>query len=516
VRLADLLDMPGHDLLTLVVPTAPGPALGREVRTVYTTDLPEPGYFLDGGELVLTSATWYRRPADAEVYVAALAGAGSAGLVVGTACVGHLPAPLREACERHGLPLLVTGDEVSFATITETVLAALAGDGGRTPGAALHRRLLASMAAGAGAAGLVDLLVRATGVGCAVLSATGRRTAGQLPGIPDARLATAYRTALAGSFPSVQSLPGGRQVSYHPIQSPAPRRPPAAYLAMEGDPRDWPPGVADAVDEVCALLAMERATRSESRRTEERLLREALELLRTGRIPDADRHLRSLGLDLRTPIAGVVVSAHHTRYGAELAAVVLDDIAEEIPGSSTPIAQDDAYLLLLAGHDRSARQLADRVRGAVSRLSPLLTNGWVTAGIGLPAVGAAHLRTSLEEAHHAHRLAGIGEGGVRIATGEDLSSHLLLMASVPDDVRRVFRDRLLGVLETYDAQHGSNLIDTLTAFLRASGSWIRCAEELQIHVSTLRYRLSRVEQLTGHNLATFSDRVDFWLALTLR
>ncbi|WP_103759810.1 helix-turn-helix domain-containing protein [Streptomyces sp. SM10] len=50
----------------------------------------------------------------------------------------------------------------------------------------------------------------------------------------------------------------------------------------------------------------------------------------------------------------------------------------------------------------------------------------------------------------------------------------------------------------------------------ASGSWQRCAEHLHVHVNTLRYRLQRVEQLTGHSLATLHDRVDFVLALGIR
>jgi DNA-binding PucR family transcriptional regulator len=36
-----------------------------------------------------------------------------------------------------------------------------------------------------------------------------------------------------------------------------------------------------------------------------------------------------------------------------------------------------------------------------------------------------------------------------------------------------------------------------------------------VHVNTLRYRLRRVEQLTGRDLSHFEDRVDFFLALRL-
>jgi sugar diacid utilization regulator len=515
VLLAELLDLPGLGL----IPVVPGATPDRPVRSVYTTDLPEPGGYLDGGELVLTSATWYRGPLDAEIYVRALADAGCVALVAGTAGVGRLPAALGEACQRHGLAMFTVGDDVSFAIITETVLAALAGPGGRSPGVDLHRRLLASLASGAGPEGLVDLLGQATGVGCALLSATGRRTTGHVPGVPADQLNRAHRAALAaGTFPAVQPLPrgGGRKLSFHPVQSPVARRPPAAYLAVGGDHQDWAPGVADAVVEVCALLAMDRATGQERRRIEERFLRESLELVRDGYTEDAEGRLRSLSLDLQSPLTSVVVSTHDTTYGAELGAVVLEDIAEQLPGCSAPIAEEGTYLILIPARDEDEHQTSARIRETADRLRPLLASGWIAIGTGHPAQGTAALRRSLDEAHHAHRVASLRSGTIRAATSDDLSSHLLLLASVPEEVRRLFRNRLIGVLEIYDNEHQSDLVGTLTSFLNASGSWNRCAEQLHIHVNTLRYRLQRVEQLTGHSLATLHDRVDFCLALNIR
>ncbi len=36
---------------------------------------------------------------------------------------------------------------------------------------------------------------------------------------------------------------------------------------------------------------------------------------------------------------------------------------------------------------------------------------------------------------------------------------------------------------------------------------------LHLHVNTVRYRIGRVEELTGRDLGRFSDRVDVFLAL---
>jgi sugar diacid utilization regulator len=348
-----------------------------------------------------------------------------------------------------------------------------------------------------------------------VLSATGRSTAGDVPEVTDHHLDRAHRDALAAaSFPSVQPVPGGGHLTFFPVQSPVARRPPAAYLAASGDFRDWAPGVADAAAEVCALLAMDRVARQERRRIEERFLRESIDLVREGQADAAEGRLRSLGIDPESPLTAVYVTTTGSPYGAELAAVVLDDVFDQVPGCSTPVAEDEGYLMLAPAADDS--RISARLEEAAGQLSPLLAHGWAAIGTGGPATGTVGLRRSLDEAKHAHRIARLDTGTVRTATGDDLSSHLLLLASVPDDVRRLYRERLIGVLERYDTEHGSDLVGTLTAFLDASGSWQRCAEQLHVHVNTLRYRLQRVEQLTGHSLATLRDRVDFCLALSIR
>ena len=41
----------------------------------------------------------------------------------------------------------------------------------------------------------------------------------------------------------------------------------------------------------------------------------------------------------------------------------------------------------------------------------------------------------------------------------------------------------------------------------------RAARQLYCHRHTLRYRIRRVEELTGRSLDSARDRIDFWLAL---
>jgi DNA-binding PucR family transcriptional regulator len=110
--------------------------------------------------------------------------------------------------------------------------------------------------------------------------------------------------------------------------------------------------------------------------------------------------------------------------------------------------------------------------------------------------------------------AGPGAGSrPAVGAGQEPPLHELLLASVPAPVLRSFGDRLLGPLKEYDDQRGAELMATLRSFLACDGSWSACASMMFVHVNTVRYRISRIEALTGRDLSALADRVDFFLAL---
>ncbi|MBP0460049.1 PucR family transcriptional regulator ligand-binding domain-containing protein [Streptomyces montanisoli] len=142
-------------------------------------------------------------------------------------------------------------------------------------------------------------------------------------------------------------------------------------------------------------------------------------------------------------------------------------------------------------------------------------DGRLALGVSAVVDSAEGLRGALEEARHARRVAAARQGRVCAAGHHELASHVLLLPFVPDDVRRAFTARLLDPLRDYDQRHRAELIPTLDAFLDCDGSWTRCASRLHLHVNTLRYRIGRIEQLTGRDLARLEDKLDFYLALRM-
>ena len=98
----------------------------------------------------------------------------------------------------------------------------------------------------------------------------------------------------------------------------------------------------------------------------------------------------------------------------------------------------------------------------------------------------------------------------------DLGTYRLLLSMAEPDALRAFADSLLAPLDAYDNDHGGELIPSLRSFLEHNARWETAAAELFVHRHTLRYRMRKVEELTGRKLSSSFDRMEFWLALRAR
>ncbi|MEO3871371.1 helix-turn-helix domain-containing protein [Nonomuraea sp. B12E4] len=490
MRISDLLAI-GEPRLTLL---AGDP--GGEFGAVHITDLPEPGRYLSGGELVLTGLMWWHGPEDSARFVTALVAAGAAALGAGQAWLGHIPADLVAACADAGLPLVEVPTEVSFHTLAELVEPRLAGDVRDALGR--HRRLVAAIAEGTGLRELFDLTAAELGVTGSVLSAAGSVIVGTVQ--DPVRLARAYLTA-----PRLPALVGD-----HTIFAVGRGHRAAGWaLACDGDLI----GRADLGYELAACVALERTRMEEGRRVERRLVGQLVVAARAGAdVAELNAGLRACGIDAAEPYA--VVNATAPRPGAARGpdpAALGGQVVEELLGREVVAAADaDGAVAVVPLRGRTADALADRLRAGAEVLAAL-PGTRVCVGLSGALTGAAAVQGGVEEAGHARRLAEARAGGV--VTSDEIYTHALLLATVPAGVRRSFAARLLSPLLDYDRRHQSELVRTLGVFLECAGSWHACAGRLHVHVNTVRYRVRRIEELTGRNLATMADRVDFFLAL---
>ncbi|MFF4822865.1 PucR family transcriptional regulator [Streptomyces sp. NPDC001312] len=530
--------------------------LDRTVRGVMTTDLRDPSRYLSGGELVLSGLAWRRDAADSEPFVRILVRAGVAALAAGEAELGPVPEDLVAACARHRLPLFAVNESVAFATITEHVVRQVSGERAGDLAAVVerHRRMMTAGPAGGGPDVVLDLLGSDLDLRAWLLSPTGRLIAGPkvggpaLPADACARLAAEqlaaartgrrgpHRVALGPTTYSLFPIRGGRSArdARETVLS-------DWLLAVEADAGEWPEERLDLLQGVTQLIAVERDRRDAARTVRRRLAQEVLELVQSGAPPAEIAARLRVAAPVLLPGLGaaphwqVIVARVEWDDGRSEGGPIAQSLLEEIlvdPHSTGPEPSDriavahtgDEAVALVplpavsAEHDGSetgmlADALLEAVRDPLS--AGLDGDGRLTLGVSAAVHSAEGLRGALEEARHARRVAAARSGRVCAAGHQELASHVLLLPFVPDDVRRAFTARLLDPLRDYDRRHRAELIPTLEAFLDCDGSWTRCATRLHLHVNTLRYRVGRIEQLTGRDLSRLEDKLDFFLALRM-
>ncbi|ASU84236.1 PucR family transcriptional regulator [Nocardiopsis gilva YIM 90087] len=521
----------------------------RDIRLAYTTDLLEPKRYLRGGELVLTGMMWHNSPADSETFVSSLVEADVACLAAGTA-LGEVPSDLIEACRRHDLPLLEVPSQTSFGAVTEEVLRLLTKHRFTTITEThhRHRKLMADVAAGADFPEVFAAAAAEAGINAWVIASTGRQVAASGPDMSTedrawlaARALTRPASPFATAMPTTTDPATTRTVTLVPVQT-RESHPLAGWtLVCSGDHADWPEETREAVAELSSIAVLARS------RIEENALNEARHVEGLPRLLAAQRFdevaaLLHVGAEGAPDTGHIVISAmvQPEPRVPDLARRIVCELLAEWPGAV--VTGDNDVLAVVPvpeaaptaetgtrGGARGAQTgaRADSGTGAAERLrrdigdaarvlEAGLTDHRLAIGIGSTVRGIPELRGAAVEARHARRLAELRDGRAQIIAGAEIDSHELLLASVPEEVQSSYRDRLLGPLLTYDHDHRSELVRTLERFLEHSGSWQRCAAAMHVHVNTLRYRIGRIEELTGRDLSNLEHRVDLFLALKLR
>jgi Purine catabolism regulatory protein-like family/PucR C-terminal helix-turn-helix domain/GGDEF-like domain len=145
-----------------------------------------------------------------------------------------------------------------------------------------------------------------------------------------------------------------------------------------------------------------------------------------------------------------------------------------------------------------AARVGGEVRASASRVAPTQS-----------------LRVSFHEARCALEAVRLqnSNGAEVVASYADLGAFQLLLSLQDDDALLSYCRGVLGPVEAGEGEYGDELLRSLDVFIEHNGHWEKAANALYCHRHTLRYRIRRVEQLTGRDFATARDRIEFWLAL---
>ena len=517
-------------------------SLDLPVRWVHISELADPTPWLSGGELLLTTGMQLNEANGQREFIARLADHQLAGLGFGTGFMHDtVPPALLEAAADREFPVFEVPYEVPFIALTEAAFTQLVNEQYAVLRRALaaHERLQGIVLSERGLETVVASLSALIGAAVMVFDSRGelltrrifRREidAGTAATLHDELRERARRREARAFVPSVEE---GRQGLALPV---LPGGVSAAGAAAAQVPQAWLVAFTDGgplsdfdrltLHQAVTIVALELLRARVAGDTERRLAGDVLEAMVQGELAGADLVRRLVPFGIGDRVAAIVLQCSERGRGAAAAveAAVRNVLRlEATPGLIATTASLTGALVPGFG-ENDLLALAERVAdGVAAELGS-------AARIGLGrAVPAGEARRSFHEARCAmealalslnqsadgngHAVSGRA-GAPRVATYKQLGSFQLLLSLQDDDALRLFCDSILGPIDAGEGHYGGELTRSLEAFIEKNGQWERAARRLYCHRHTLRYRIRRVEELTGRNLTSARDRIDFWLAL---
>jgi DNA-binding PucR family transcriptional regulator len=503
VTIADILRIPGLSLT--VVGGKRG--VGRPIRWVHVSELDDPTPWLKGGELLLTTGMGVGRTAARQrSYVRRLSDAGLAGLGFGLGFdFTKVPRALTTAADELGFPVFEVPFPVPFIAITEAVFTRLLAEQYEVLQRAVDAQhvLTRAVLEEEGVQGIARSLARTVGGWALLLDLHGQSMAAAGPA---ARIRTqrVWQVLLErrpeGTGFSLTLVDQGHHIWVQPVGAQGRVE---AFLAVGKT------SALTQLDRIVAghalsLFAIELAKSRAVAEAERRLQGDFFDSLSAGSLgpSEATRGLSRFGFDRDGPVQVLSVE------GGEL---------DRLAYATEDLLSRSGAPYLISPHAAGVHVLVPD--GGVSDLQifrkelSTKVGERVIAGAGGTASPLETAR-SLRESRYALQVCRL-EG--RDAAGfEDLGTYRLLLSMADPDALRAFADALLLPLDEYDGDHGGELIPSLRAFLTHNARWETAAAELYVHRHTLRYRMRKAEELTGRDLSSSFDRMEFWLALRAR
>lgn len=427
-----------------------------------------------------------------------------------------MPQRLVSSCLRRRLPLLEIPPGVGCRAVASAARDLLHGSQPADLPRLLRREhsLARSLTAGCGVATMLGIL----GQECRLrlwLLAEGVALTPHPPHPQDAEI----RAVLSAS----ERQPGAFEVSIcdrrawvYPLRTSGKR---AAYCVCELPDGELAPELTLVVEQnmvfVEAAIAMRDAMRAARRLSEA----EFIHRIEAGQAAseEIDAWCRALGFQTRGHLTCVLVRGPGIAGPVgEVVADALRDLGDTLGVFHLVVTVESEVRAFLIKQDAGAVDIdADlaRIRWVLDARFGSLDTSW-----GVSSVLAEHVSDFtrvLLDARQVCILNSLREGTARSSEAHGRSLGAMLLAK-DGGAMAALNDALLTPLVDYDNSHGTDLVRTLDVFLSTCGQWNTSASRLGIHVNTLRYRLRRIEKVTGRELASMSDRVDLYLAIRAR
>jgi sugar diacid utilization regulator len=178
-------------------------------------------------------------------------------------------------------------------------------------------------------------------------------------------------------------------------------------------------------------------------------------------------------------------------------------------------AADGQVGSLLAVHLRDVIVLADSERPWEQFRAAVVANlhgARCRIGVGGCCEDLGEFPRSYREARLALRIQKAVRGHDQTTQFEQLGVYQVLGNARETAAMEGFVRQQLGALIDYDALHGAQLVETLSEYLECGGNYDASASGLSVHRSTLKYRLKRIREVSGHDLRLPDTQFNLQLA----
>ncbi len=527
-----------QDVVRLVQPfgarlEAGGAGLGRSVTWVHSSDLPDVGSWLRGGEVILNTALHIPDAAAAEALVSSLSQGEAAAVIFADDPVLEEPARrcIRSVADRLKLPVILIPVPVKFVDVTQAISKAIISQQLEKLQywEAVHDRFIRSALEGKGVARIVTLLAemirrdvalvdsRLTVISSA--TADGSRESLSVEAVDRLQ----HNLEIPGLWNRIQKTgPGLRRVADIQgwVQQIRARAELLGLLVLTGDQslndRDL-----IAMDQAAIALALELLKERELRDLDGRLGFELVGDILSGKLKDfgeAHRRAAFLGYDLGETYQVVLIeelpSESTSRSGwtgsrrhKQRFFRAIDWALGATPLKMLVMARSDS-LVLVVFDVSSGDVLKSFCTSLISKLEQDPSSGKYTGGISLPHSGAGEMQEATEEARRALRTAIRTQSRASVTSIEELGLNGLILGLAEKELTRFCEPSLDRLSRTHQAPE---LIKTVQSYLDTEGSISRTATLLGIHRNTVLQRLHRVKDITGLD----PQKVRDWLGLTV-
>lgn len=389
------------------------------------------------------------------------------------------------------------------------------------------RRFLEMAAAGKGLVAIARLLAEVSGRPVVICDLTLRILASQaLPGknlnFGDYLRLELPRETAEGAFYRGRLQEGGAGIPF--LMLPIGEVTLYGYLFLLEVGEDWHPYREPL--KAAALAAMIEMSRARiAQETERRYRNEFIQDILYNNLPNREAMVnrgRLWGWDLSRPHLLVVLSLDRQERDEtlwerwrQLMQYHLKNQAPEIILAD----RGDQLILLIPGAKDEIGVNKGKITGLVKALQKStaahLEGRTFSAGAGRFYEEGANLYRAYQEAKVALEISRLLRRRGNLTFFDELGVLRLIFNQGEQELEDYYEETL-GVIQKYDAEHNTNLMETLATYLYASGDHNRAAENMFVHVNTLRYRLKKIEELLGQDLRRIDVLVNLYTAFQVK